>query len=333
MLKINEIQLCIAMRTHYTIDVKTLIPIEYGEDNQALRFKVSDFKNKVYFVKVLKKARANHLRLTRYLHDTLGDCVISPIETCKGDLSVPFMELTLVVYPFIRGKNGFEQTLEGQDLKEIGRIMRKLHSLDCGYLRDEFGIEDYPQISTYRERLKYRLAMLELSDIRDPINRELRAFMQSKSTLLVDILNTLDRLDGSSMLDERTKVLCHTDIHAGNIMKTPKDKLHIIDWDQAALGSKELDLMFFGGGIAGHLGSETETRCFYSGYGACEVDSRKLLFYRFSRIVEDIALFSLETETTTLDHKRRNQAFAYLKSNFLPGGTIECAYKTLENLK
>ena len=43
-------------------------------------------------------------------------------------------------------------------------------------------------------------------------------------------------------------VLCHTDIHGGNILISDNNELYIVDWDDPILAPKERDLMFIGGG-------------------------------------------------------------------------------------
>jgi hypothetical protein len=45
--------------------------------------------------------------------------------------------------------------------------------------------------------------------------------------------------------------LCHSDIHAGNILIDVNDDFYIVDWDNPILAPKEHDLMFIGGGQRG----------------------------------------------------------------------------------
>lgn len=43
-------------------------------------------------------------------------------------------------------------------------------------------------------------------------------------------------------------VLCHSNIHSGNVMINEYDSLFIVDWDDLIMAPKERDLMFIGGG-------------------------------------------------------------------------------------
>ena len=40
-------------------------------------------------------------------------------------------------------------------------------------------------------------------------------------------------------------VLCHTDIHGGNLIRDPQGKLWLIDWENVMLAPKEADLFAF----------------------------------------------------------------------------------------
>jgi thiamine kinase-like enzyme len=49
-------------------------------------------------------------------------------------------------------------------------------------------------------------------------------------------------------------VLCHADIHTGNVLLDTANNLWIVDWDETMLAPKERDLMFVVGGIIGDYG-------------------------------------------------------------------------------
>ena len=92
--------------------------------------------------------------------------------------------------------------------------------------------------------------------------------------------------------------------------------------------------MFIGGG-QGFLGrtAREEEDLFYEGYGRTQIDPTALVYYRYERIVQDIALFGEQILSTEEGSKDRAQAFQYLTSNFLPNGTIEIAYASDKTLR
>ena len=93
------------------------------------------------------------------------------------------------------------------------------------------------------------------------------------------------------------------------------------------LAPKERDLMFIGGaqGFAGHTAQEEET-LFYRGYGQTQIDPIALAYYRYERIIQDIAVFCEQIFLTNEGGEDREQSLRYLTSNFLPNNTIEIAY-------
>jgi spectinomycin phosphotransferase len=127
--------------------------------------------------------------------------------------------------------------------------------------------------------------------------------------------------------------LCHSDVHAGNILIGANDAFYIVDWDNPILAPKERDLMFAGGGqgFLGHTAQEEET-LFYRGYGPARVDPVALSYYRYERIIQDIAVFCEQIFLTDEGGEDRERAFHYLKSNFQPNGTIEIARRADQTL-
>ena len=92
--------------------------------------------------------------------------------------------------------------------------------------------------------------------------------------------------------------------------------------------------MFIGGAqeFTGHTAQEEEA-LFYEGYGQTQIDPIALAYYRYERIVQDLAVFCEQILSTDKGGKDREQSFQYLTSNFLPDGTIEIAYRSDKTLR
>ena len=128
--------------------------------------------------------------------------------------------------------------------------------------------------------------------------------------------------------------MCHADIHAGNVLIDTNGALYLVDWDDAILAPKERDLMSIGAGLmgAGHTPQEEET-LFYSTYGQTQIDSIALAYYRYERIIQDLAVECKEILLTSEGGQNREQELRYLLSNFLPGNTIDIAYRSDRTLR
>ena len=77
--------------------------------------------------------------------------------------------------------------------------------------------------------------------------------------------------------------------------------------------------------MAGWRSPQEEEALFYNGYGDVPVDQRALAYYRYERIVEDIAVYCQQLLLSTEGGDDRQQSLRYLASNFLPGGVIAIA--------
>ncbi len=71
---------------------------------------------------------------------------------------------------------------------------------------------------------------------------------------------------------------------------------------------------------------QEEESLFYQGYGATPIDQRALAYYRYERIIEDLAVECEQIFSTTGSGEDREQALRYFMSNFEPNGVLEIAY-------
>ncbi len=85
--------------------------------------------------------------------------------------------------------------------------------------------------------------------------------------------------------------------------------------------------MFPGGG-QGFRGQppEAEETLFYAGYGAADIDPVALAYYRYERIIQDIAVYCEQLLTSAAGGADRAESLHYLQSNYQPNGTIDLAY-------
>lgn len=84
--------------------------------------------------------------------------------------------------------------------------------------------------------------------------------------------------------------------------------------------------MYPGAGLFGGVRSpQAEETLFYAGYGAVAVDPVALAYYRYERIIQDIAAYCAQLLLTVEGGEDRVQSLQYLASNFLPDGTIAIA--------
>jgi len=170
----------------------------------------------------------------------------------------------------------------------LGQSMKAIHTTPLpAALAERVPQEAYSP--HWRKRVKAFHKQVEQERYDDPIAASLAAFWLTKRGEIERIVERAEQL--AVVLQKRaiTLAVCHSDLHAGNVLVGADDELTIVDWDEPILAPKERDLMFIGGGVGGIWNNDQETRWFYQGYGQIEIDLVALSYYRYERIVVDIA--------------------------------------------
>ena len=327
---IHDDTIVACLQDEYGVVAKEIDFLPVGADENAAAYRVLAGDASAYFCK-LRRGRFDQISvvLPRYLADQGIAEILAPLPSATGQLWASLDEFVLILYPFIQGRDGYEVALSTRQWAQFGAALKRIHTLDLPpSLRGTIAREAYsPQ---WRETTQAFLARIEDERFVDPVAQDLSVFLKAKRQEILDLVTRAERYAQALQAQSREFVLCHSDIHAGNLLIGPDDALYIVDWDAPILAPKERDLMFVGGaqGFRGSTPQEEEI-LFYRGYGPTQIDRIALGYYRFERIVEDIAVFCQQIFLSGEGAKDRAQSLQYLKSNFLPNGTIDIANRTI----
>lgn len=298
-----------------------------GADPGAAVYRAVAKGGSVYFVKLKRGGFAEaSVTLPGFFSEQGLKHIISPLPTKRGELWTRLNAFTVVVYPFVTGQNGYAVPMTERNWLEFGRTLKKLHTLELrSSLKRHIQLESYD--ARWRKQVKDILTRLEHFTLADETSMAMASFLLDKRAEILELVAHAERF--AQDLQNRTlePVLCHADLHAGNLLIDETQNFYIVDWDAPILAPKERDLMFIGGGL-GFKGftPQEEEELFYWGYGPAQVNSAALAYYRFERIVQDIAVYGDELVRQLGSDEARKESLSYLKSNFEPGGTIERAY-------
>jgi len=162
----------------------------------------------------------------------------------------------------------------------------------------------------------------------DPVSNQLAELLRIRRHVIDELLLRAERLAGEMRSRSASFVLCHADLHGGNILIDAQGKLFIVDWDTLMLAPKERDLMFIGAGIGKGWDNPLHAHHFYQGYGAGDVDPFGIAYYRYERIVEDIAAYCQEILESDPSSQDRQSGLTRLSDQFLPNDVIDIAFHT-----
>lgn len=320
------------LNTHYGFEVASLTFLPLGADMNASVYKVQTLNQKSYFIKL--KHGHHHdtsVEIVELLQSAGIRQIIPPVKTIHGRTTQRIDDFTLIVYPFIDGQDGFNRNLTDDQWTTLGKALRQVHEVEVPLpIQNRIRRETYS--AKWREIVRSIYVHIEAEPIADEIALKLQKFMKKNMLAIRRLVDRAEQLGGKLQNQSPKFVLCHSDIHAGNVLIDGNNTIYIVDWDEPIMAPKERDLMFIGGGVGNVWNKPHEEKLFYKGYGKTEVDSTVLAYYRHERIVEDIAIYSRELLLTTARGKDRPEMYRQFIDMFAPQGVVEIAFKTDEGL-
>jgi spectinomycin phosphotransferase len=282
-----------------------------------------------YFVK-LRKGDFNEasVRVPNFLSGLGIKQIIPSLTTQTGQLWANLNPFKVILYSFVEGHNGFEKRLSNEQWVEFGAALKRVHTanissaITSSIQKDNFS-------PRWRDTVKMFLKRIEKETFNEPVAFELADFLKTKKDETLELIKRAEQF--AQMLLEHLPefILCHADIHGWNLLIDHNGALYMVDWDTLIFAPKERDLMFIGGGLgdSGYTPHEEETM-FYQGYGQTIINQSAIAYYRYERIIEDIAVYCEQIFSSNEGGEDRIEALENLKSNFLPNGTIEIAYQS-----
>lgn len=317
------------LQDQYGLRIDTLTFLPLGADMDAAVYRADAYDKTVYFLKLRKNFNEIAIKVPALLKSQGIEEIIAPLESKSKQRWVDFGEFTMLVYPFVEGKDGFETALSVLQKQKLGSAFKAIHSTKIpAELRELIPKESFD--GHFRERMRGFLARVENQVFHEPIAIKLAAFIKSKRDEIKGLIESAETLALELQSKPLEFVLCHTDIHGGNILVSNTSKLYIVDWDAPLLAPKERDLMFIGGGIDEIWQSKEDEALFYQGYGKTEINLLALAYYRYERIIVDLVEFCQQLLLTDEGGADREEAYRWFTYNFEPDQTIDIAKRTHE---
>lgn len=319
------------LKTVYNIEVVMLTPLLLGADMNASVYKADANDGLVYFIK-LKYGHHHDIGVAIVgLLQNVGVQMIAPIKTIHGQPIQQIEDFTLIVYPFVEGQDGFSRQLRDEQWCTLGKMLKQVHEIEMPLsIQNKIRHEAYS--SKWREIVRSLCMHIEVKPLQNEIALKLWNFIQSNKLIIRRLVDRAEQLAQEIQCQTAKFVLCHSDIHGGNVLIEGNGTIYIVDWDDPIMAPKERDLMFIGGGVANIWNKPHEEKLFYQGYGNTVINKTILTYYRHERIVEDIAEYAQALLLTTDGGENRIVMYRHFMDMFNPQGVVDIAFKTDESL-
>ena len=257
--------------------------------------------------------------------------VVAPIATCAQRLWAYEQGVHWILYPFFEGKTGFEAVLSKRQWIALGASIKAVHTARLSTeLVERVPQEDYSP--RWRTSVRAFHQQVEQGRYDDPTAASFAAFWMTKRDEILRMVERAERLAHALQKRAVDLAMCHSDLHGGNVLLGADDEMAIVDWDEPILAPKERDLMFIGGGVGGTWNNDQEASWFYQGYGQTEIDRVALSYYRYERIVTDIAAYAEQIFGMQGSMEDRQEGLQQVIEQFLPNNVVEIAHRSYQQL-
>ncbi|KAB1138102.1 aminoglycoside phosphotransferase family protein [Micromonospora sp. AMSO12t] len=280
---VDERLLAAEVAAAWAMTIVDLVFMPVGLDGHAWAYRVDASDGERYFLKLRRGTftRAAVL-LPGFLKAQGVGQVVAPIDLPDGGACHGFGEYQLLLYPFHDGGSLWRRGLTDRQWSEYGEFLGRLHAVTpSADLAAVLPVETYR--SDAGERLRALGGQAATSEV-------LGAFWDRYGAALHRLAETVDEL--ASRVTHARHVICHADIHPGNLIADDDGPLHVVDWDAPILAPRERDLMFIHSQDFGdHPIDAHRAELFRRGYGPLEPDQTLLSYYRSERHLDDVAAF------------------------------------------
>jgi spectinomycin phosphotransferase len=329
---IAEEQLLIHLENEYHFSVLNLEFLPLGLDTNAGTYRIVTRQGAAYFLKA-KQATSFYgpaCIVPRYLLDQGVAAVVAPIPTQQQTLWTQLENWRIMLYPFIDGETGWHPGLNDEQWRAVGVALKQIHGTTLppeGFpsLRNErFDPGEYSRwIESFETQ---QLALHDGSSI----ERDLRSCWIAHQSTIHTLLTLMENLARSLQTQAGPRVICHADLHPGNILRTPSNEVFVIDWDDVMLAPKERDFLF-----VNETSSTDQTPSpFFQGYGASEIDWAALTYYRGERVITDLIACAQDVLfRDDLEEATKAEAVELFRAIFSENGEVNLAFATAAHLE
>ncbi|SCL38318.1 phosphotransferase enzyme family protein [Micromonospora aurantiaca (nom. illeg.)] len=281
---IDERLLAAEVAAAWSVDVVDLAFMPVGLDGHAWAYRVETSDGGRCFLKVRRgDFTPAAVLLPGFLRTQGLRQVVAPLDLrLDGGVARRFGDYRLLLYPFQDGDSLWGRGLTDRQWTEYGDFLGRLHRVT-----PSAEVAAVLPVETYRSSAGDRLRTLGGQAATSEV---LGAFWERYGAALRRLAETVDDL--ASRVTPGQHVICHADIHPGNLIADGDGTLHVVDWDAPILAPRERDLMFVHSADFGdHPINAHRAELFREGYGALEPDPVLLSYYRGERHLDDVAAF------------------------------------------
>ena len=297
----------------FALDLVSMDEVEHGADDNAQLWRGNAADGARYAVKLSGGGTPAGLVVTAHLarEDVRG--IAAPVPTRQGRLWSDRDGRRLSVVPWVSDHRALAGPLGAAHWTAYGELLAQVHATAA---TDEVA-SLLPREDHTHEQLASTARALEWE-------------WPAVAGVISSLLAHVDRLGRELRTREAPTVICHGDPHLGNVLLEGDDRVWLVDWDDAVLAPRELDLMFVIGGVLAFAPVTTEEQSwFFEGYGDIDLDPDRLAYYRCTRALVDLVDPAAQAADVRLPERERADAMSIVEGVLSPTGLVNLALSSV----
>jgi spectinomycin phosphotransferase len=210
-----------------------------------------------------------------------------PVPSLQGDFFTEIGSQVLVITNYIQGKQVGFGRLPEPVLATLSEMVGILHKSSSQLNFEHPFIERFK--TPFVPHLLKAMGALENHPPTDCKGiQRLKEVIHHQKDHLHYYLEKLRKLQNQVKSSENPMVVCHTDLHGGNLMLDDQGTLYLLDWENAMIAPREQDMIFF---TKNRQVWQTFWQIYRVQFDQVSINADMLRFYHYRRGLEDVAGF------------------------------------------
>ncbi|NQX05077.1 aminoglycoside phosphotransferase family protein [Rathayibacter sp. VKM Ac-2856] len=299
------------VRRDFGVELVALEPVIGGLDHGAQVWFATDDAGAPWSVKASRRDGRFGLALASALGDAQRNGVAAPHRARDGRPWTEDSGLLVSLAPWIVGEDAVDAGEDALPWEEFGAVLRGVH-------------DSAPPADAVPPRRGIRRAQRPPAELLAEIDQHLDPELRDRLHALARAERRLKRARTPA-----ARVPVHGDPHPGNVVIDEHGSPWLIDFDEATVAPREVDLLLIElGVIFARPITDAQRRAFRAGYGETLIDDERIARFGCVRAVEDVT----STVLRSLDPAQEEEQRELLAGQIGPHGLVSLVETALDRL-
>ena len=330
---IPDEQLRACLQDQYSLSAAMLEFLPLGMDTRSALYRVVSEQGTSYLLKIRSGPfYVPSCRVPRYLRDQGIASVVAPLPTKRKTLWTQMGDWKMTVYPFIAGDTSWTPAMTDEQWRAVGTTFHQIHQIRlppggfAGLRKETFDATEYSRwVHVFDTQFAGSRGASQAE-------QALRSCWMAHRTTIHTAVTSLEALAYRLQGRSGSQVICHADLHPGNLIRDQAGNVFVIDWEDVMVALKERDFLFVEGAPV-EAATRQATSPFFQGYEQTEIDWMALTYYLWERAVQDLIVSAqIVVDRDDVGEATKADELRVFRDTLAEGGMVDEAHAAAAHL-